>query len=206
MKKFLNYVCYSLITVGALYFAINGVLFLYPNFHTVLPNEIYLSRQLNTAQFEHYIRKYHIKSILNLRGKSTQPWYQDEMRAVAATHIKHYDIGLPAKGLVSVENMRTLIHIIQNAPKPLLIHCWHGADRAGLGSAIALVLFTKQPLKKVKQQVSWKYGVVAPTSAGRVEISAYQRWLKQHHLISSAENFLSWLQSLQSHKNYPNET
>jgi len=201
MKKFLKFTSYSVITVIVLCFVNSIILYLYPNFHTVLSNKIYRSGQLNTAQFEHYIDKYHIKSILNLRGKrSTRSWYQAEMRVIAATHIQHYDAALPAKGLVSAEKMQILTKIIANAPKPLLIHCWRGADRAGLGSAVALILFTKQPLTKIKRQVSWKYGAIAFSSVGKVELSYYQHWLQQRDLTSSAENFSRWLQQIQAGK------
>ena len=164
----------------------------------MLPDKIYRSAQLNTTQFKYYIDKYHIKSVLNLRGQaSTRRWYQDEINTVQLAQVRHYDFGLAAKGLVSVKNMQTLAHIIQNAPKPLLIHCWRGADRAGLGSAVALLLLTKEPLAKIKQQVSWRYGIVSPNSVGVVELSYYQDWLQQHELASSAKSFLHWLEQLQ---------
>ena len=208
MKNFFQSITHSIIIiVTALYFAITGLLNFYPNFHTVLPNKIYRSAQLNTAQFKYYIHKYHIKSILNLRGQaSTRRWYQNEINTVQSTQVRHYDFGLAPKGSISIKNMQTLAHIIRNAPKPLLIHCWHGADRTGLGSAVALLLLTQEPLAKIKRQVSWRYGVVSPNSVGVVELSYYQHWLQQHELTSSAKSFLHWLEQLQRNQNYLHRT
>ena len=206
MKKAIKVTYYLLMTIVLLFFAISGALELYPNFHTVIPDKIYRSGQLNTWQFEHYINKYHIKSVLNLRGPSTgKVWYRHEIQAIKQTGIHHYDLGLPAHGLTNVEKMKRLTDIIQTAPKPLLIHCWRGADRTGLGSAIALIIFTEQPLIKIKQQLSWLYGVFTGDSIGIVEIAYYQRWLQKNHLANSKRAYLQWLQQLQSSKDYPGQ-
>ena len=37
---------------------------------------------------------------------------------------------------VSVEQMDEIIKLIEQAPKPILIHCESGADRTGLVSAL----------------------------------------------------------------------
>ena len=204
MKKTIKFIYYLLMAIVLLYFAINGALEIYPNFHTVIPGKIYRSGQLNTWQFEHYIDKYHIKSVLNLRGKSSdQVWYRNEIRAIKQTNIRHYDLGLSAHGLTSVDNMKRLTDIIQTAPKPLLIHCWRGADRTGLGSVVSLIIFTEQPLSEIKKQLSWLYGVFTGDSIGVIELSYYQRWLQENHLSNSKQHYLTWLQQLKPGKDYP---
>src|SRR5690242_8114561 len=72
------------------------------NFHTVIPKQIYRSRELSQQQFTQIIKNYHIKSILNLRGMHDGlAWYDEEMRATSNLEVKHYDIALRSKILPS---------------------------------------------------------------------------------------------------------
>jgi hypothetical protein len=45
------------------------------NFHTITYGEAYRSAQLDRDELVYYIKKYNIKSIVNLRGKNPEiPW------------------------------------------------------------------------------------------------------------------------------------
>jgi hypothetical protein len=43
-------------------------------------------------------------------------------------------------------------------PKPMLIHCWGGADRTGLASALYLYGVKHQGSDQAAEQLSWRYG------------------------------------------------
>ena len=156
-------------------------------------------------QFSHYIKKYHIKSLLNLRGVHAKAtWYHEEIAAAKHLQVKHYDLTMGAKGLTSIQNLRTLAHIIQTSPKPLLMHCWRGSDRTGLASAMTLILLADDvPLSKVKRQASWHYGAIASDSVGKVELHYYEAYLQRHHLQHSRKNFLQWIKQLKVGQYYP---
>jgi hypothetical protein len=54
------------------------------NFHPVTPGEAYRSAKLDSAKLEHYIKKYSIKSIVNLIGEDPRKaWYREELRITA---------------------------------------------------------------------------------------------------------------------------
>jgi protein tyrosine/serine phosphatase len=36
---------------------------------------------------------------------------------------------------MSIDEIKQSLEIIKNAPKPILIHCWHGSDRTGVVAA-----------------------------------------------------------------------
>ena len=175
----------------------------YPNFHTVIPQKIYRSAQMSRAQYIYYIDKYHIKSVLNLELQDPNAkWYRDEMQVMKLTHAQHFNYHIDPKGAISSAQLTALAKIIDSAPKPLLIHCWRGADRTGLGSVMALILLTDQPLDVIRKQLSWTYGVVSPRSVGLVEMTYYQRWLQQYHLHTSREEFFKWINTLQTNPDY----
>lgn len=199
MLKLARRIFYSIATIVALYFAIAGFMASYPNFHTVLPGKVYRSAQLSRPEFLRYIKEYHIKSVINLRGAAnTSRWYHQEISASKEANVQHYDLQLNAMKTNSKENMITLAKLLEKSPKPILIHCWHGADRTGLASAMAIILFTQQPLAKAEQQTSVRFLAIDPRSTGKVEMALYKEWLHQHQLKNNKSSFLKWLDSLSS--------
>jgi len=169
---------------------------LHANIHTVIPGQVYRSAQLNPQQLQQLINKYHIKSVINLRGKSHANWYQQENHLLGKDNIPLYDLHLPAKALPSAQTFKQLVNILDSAPRPVLIHCKNGADRTGLASAIIVILDNHNSLATAKQQISWWYGAVSPQSIGRQVMPLYQAWLDQRQLDSNRANFLTWVNQL----------
>jgi len=134
-------------------------LYIYNNFHTVIKNEVYRSKQLNKAEFIFYIKKYKIKSILNLRGYHPDTtWYKNEIESTKELNVTHYDYGISALHYCDVAQINNIISIITNAPKPILIHCRAGSDRTGLISAVYLYAVAHKSYKEASDQLSIKYG------------------------------------------------
>ena len=66
------------------------------NFHPVTSGETYRSDQLDQDELRHYMRKYDIKSIINLRGKRTgRCWYREGINACKKFGCRHCDLSLP---------------------------------------------------------------------------------------------------------------
>jgi protein tyrosine/serine phosphatase len=107
------------------------------NIGVVEPGVFYRSGQLSESQIEQVVVKDGIRSILNLRGANPgTPWYDAEVAESKAKHVVHYDYRLSAEHFVTPEQSDTLLLIIKNAPKPILVHCQAGSDRTGLVSAL----------------------------------------------------------------------
>jgi protein tyrosine/serine phosphatase len=129
------------------------------NFHPITPGEAYRSAQLDKDEFQYYIGKYNIKSIVNLRGEHPdEPWYAEEIKVCAQSNVRHYDLALSSSHEPAEEDVRKLIDIFENAPRPLLIHCLAGADRSGLAAAIWKVVVDKEPKSVAEKQLSLFYG------------------------------------------------
>jgi undecaprenyl-diphosphatase len=129
------------------------------NFDTVLPGKVYRSGQLDEKQWKHYLQKYAIKSLLNLRGEHrAASWYQEEVRAANMLRVTHYDMKISANREVDNGTLDTILAIMQQAPKPLLVHCQAGSDRSGLITGVYLFKIEGQPAETASGQLSLLYG------------------------------------------------
>lgn len=149
----------TLTAISATYAAYCGILIWSGNFHTIRPNEAYRSSQLTGAEFAAEIERHHIRSILNLRGPNPgDGWYRDELAASQAGGVAHYDVGISAEQAVPPEKIEKILAVLRDAPKPILIHCMSGADRAGFASALYRYAITGENPEEAKEELSLLYG------------------------------------------------
>lgn len=98
------------------------------NFHVVVSGQCYRSGQMNGEDLAHWVNKYGIKSILNLRGENpTTSWHQAEITTAAKLNVIHYDRSLGSGTPLTLEQMDDLVTLLRQAPKPVLIHCLGGS-------------------------------------------------------------------------------
>lgn len=191
-KKY--YLLASILLFGMSGFGVSWLYF--HNFHEVIPGIIFRAPQPSDSDLKHWIKTYHIRSILNLRGENHgETWYDQEMLVSQQFKIIHRDIPLQSKTLPSKTIIVQLAHDIETLPKPLLIHCESGVDRSGFASALALLLFTPTTLDDMNKQVSWRYFVFSSHSIGRQFMNSYDLFLKQHHLPVSRNSFQQWIEN-----------
>jgi protein tyrosine phosphatase (PTP) superfamily phosphohydrolase (DUF442 family) len=129
------------------------------NFHFVVPGVVYRSAQLDADDLAVMLKRYSIRSVINLRGKTPdEDWYRAEMETSARLKVAHYDRALSARSEMNLAEMDALVDLLRRAPKPVLIHCRSGADRAGLASALyCLAIAGQKPVNADKQLTIW-YG------------------------------------------------
>lgn len=106
------------------------------NFYQV-SDQHYRSGQPEAAQMKE-LEQRGIKSILNLRNFHTD---NDESKG---TSLKLYHIPMEA-GRFTEPQLIYALKIIQDAPKPMVIHCWHGSDRTGLMVAMYRMVYQNWP-------------------------------------------------------------
>jgi undecaprenyl-diphosphatase len=146
------------------------------NFHPITPGEAYRSAQLDRDDIAHYVTKYSIKSVLNLRGsRSGERWYDDELAACAELQVAHYDVELSEAHEPTDIQVRQLVHIFETAPRPLLIHCMSGADRTGLAAAMWKVVVDKERKAEAANQLSIRYGHI-PIWETQAMDSFFEKW------------------------------
>ncbi len=129
------------------------------NFHVVVPDRMYRSRQLDKTELIHYLKTYQIKSIVNLRGVNVgSDWYQNERLVAQELGISHHDYGISANHDVSDEDLKAIMDIVRTAPMPILIHCKSGADRTGLIAALYQYAQGGRSAEEASSQLSIWYG------------------------------------------------
>jgi hypothetical protein len=165
-----------------------------PNFHTVLPGLVYRCAQPSEAKLIQFIRRYGIRTVVNLRGLDPQEWYLDESRATNRHNVAEEDIGFSANRLPSVVGLRQLVEIVDRAECPLLFHCHKGADRTGMASAIALLLKTDKPLEEARVQLGPRYGHLPLGRTAHIDhfFDLYQEWLDAQGLKHAPDVFRRW--------------
>jgi protein tyrosine phosphatase (PTP) superfamily phosphohydrolase (DUF442 family) len=175
------------------------------NFAVVVPGRIYRSAQMDAKTLRRVLRERAIKTVLNLRGPHPdQAWYRAERATTIASGATQIDVAMSSCEWMSRAQLREVLHILDSCEYPLLIHCQHGAERTGLGSAIVQLLRPGVSLAEARRQFSWRY-LFLPIKNGMVMLEhfdSYARWLRDQHLDHSPVQFRRWVAE-GFHPNHP---
>ncbi len=113
------------------------------NFAQVAPG-VYRSNQPDPKRYPK-LADMGIKTILNLRGISPHSHYLFAVEGVRENGMTMHSFGMQARSPVPADELLRLIEAFRTLPKPFLIHCKSGADRAGMASALYLVAIEGVP-------------------------------------------------------------
>ncbi len=129
------------------------------NVRTVDAGRVYRSAQLTGATLDTVLDSNKIKTMINLRGESSDAdWYRSEVASCNARGIGHVDIALSAVRLPPPDELKKLFAAFDSAKYPILLHCRGGADRSGLSSVIYKTVYDNVPFEEAyKQQLTWHY-------------------------------------------------
>jgi protein tyrosine/serine phosphatase len=131
-----------------------------------------------------------VKAILNLRGETQWGSYLLEREACRAAGIELVDFKLSSRKLPSRAEMLALDRIFERLPRPFLMHCKSGADRAGFAAALYLMLRRQTPVAVAQEQLSWRYLHLRSGATGVLH------FLLQRYAADSAETpmpFRDWV-------------
>lgn len=138
------------------------------NFETITEGKVYKSGVIPPSEIESYVKKYHIKSIVDLRFPGTtdlvnNPEIPAELTAEKEAVAKIKGVNYFNNGSDQVpkqENLDRFFKIMDNKDNyPVLIHCYHGIGRAEMYSAIYRIEyenFTNEDARSgVRTLVKW---------------------------------------------------
>lgn len=134
-----------------------------------------------------------IGSVINLRGSNDTIASSVLERAVCeriGLPLAHYP--LLSREVPSREDIFGFAKLLEDLPKPVLMHCKSGADRAGLGSALYLLLRENaSPERAMEELRFWPYGHIRQAKTGILDhfLAAYQ----SHH-AAHGTRFLDWVE------------
>lgn len=128
---------------------------LWHNLDQIAPG-VYRSNHPTPRRFAQ-VRALGITTIVNLRGASDDPGYLLERDICASLGITLIDIGFSARTAPKPARVLDLIAIFRQIDKPFLMHCKSGADRAGLASAIWLMVIEGHSATQARKMLSLRY-------------------------------------------------
>ena len=85
------------------------------------------------------------------------------------TGIALYDFTARSRAAPDKAMLHAAKALFDEVPRPALMHCKSGADRAGLMSALYLLIVEQKPAREAAAQLAWKYGHVKQAKTGLLD-------------------------------------
>ena len=133
-----------------------------------------------------------VRSVLSLRGDETHigsNLLEIEACRELGLVLAHQPIG--SRDPPERWQLERIDQLLRELPRPLLIHCKSGADRAGLVSAIYLLVHKNQPLDVAERELSfWHHGHIKQAKTGVLDhfLEVYREELK-----TRGTPFMDWV-------------
>lgn len=161
------------------------------NLRVVVPGRVYRSGLLGPQQLEQTIKKYHLHTVISLRGgRSDDEWFRRETAVCERDQVKFLTISLSANQLPPPSKLRKLLRFFDQAAYPVLFHCKGGADRSGLAATLYLHLYEGVPLEEARKRgLTWRYGHLGFQTAAMDEFFDLYR---QH---GAGQDLRAWISS-----------
>jgi protein tyrosine phosphatase (PTP) superfamily phosphohydrolase (DUF442 family) len=118
-----------------------------------------------------------VKTIINLRGGREHGAWPLQREACERNGVELREITIRSRGAPDRETLLSLPDFFASITYPALAHCKSGADRAGMFSALYLLVHQGRPVAEAKRQLSLRYGHVRLAKTGILDafLDAYER-------------------------------
>ncbi len=168
--------------------------FLRVAFHNLyqIDNNMWRSNQPSPKQIEIAKKNLGIKAILNLRGPRVSGGWQLEAEACDKMGLELVNFRVRSRAAPEKEMLLKLPKLFSSIQQPTLLHCKSGADRAGLISALYVLMVMKQPATEALKQLSFKYLHVKHAKTGILDafIASYIPFESQ------GMDFMQWVKEV----------
>ena len=140
------------------------------NFHKV-DEGVYRSAQLTPWRLRKIIKKYGIKTIINLRGNNKNYLYKREKEICEELGVDYFTVALLSRSPERIRKteLQKLVNILKTAKKPILFHCKAGADRTGFVAVLWHILKGRDKNEAIKKELSLKYLYFPWSKAGKIK-------------------------------------
>jgi tyrosine-protein phosphatase SIW14 len=119
------------------------------HFAKVDPGILYRSGQPNEEQLTLLTERYHLRTVVNLRGtEGNADWYVVEQRFCAEHHLNFVTLDLIDRDHIRSGLRRFLEVMADAANHPVLVHCEIGSARTGFAVAAYRIVFQKWSFEK----------------------------------------------------------
>jgi protein tyrosine/serine phosphatase len=135
------------------------------NFAEVAPGRLYRCNHPTPGRLARLMRRYGLKTLINLRGKTSTGADALSRAAAAQLGLDFVDMSLESRGAPQRDRILRLQAIYRDMRAPALLHCKSGADRAGLAAGL-FVLFEGGTAREALRQLSWRFGHIRQAKTG----------------------------------------
>lgn len=170
--------------------------YVYPNRFRVTPG---VERQNHPPPFGvARAAKRGIRTMINLRGDTDVGSFALSQRACEKHGIRLISFKLYSRKAPDPRRIHEVKRLFEQVEYPILIHCKSGADRAGLMSALFLILHEGRPVGEAKKQLSPLYGHIRQTKTGIMDtfFEAYEKADREHRQAQPEAgplDFMTWV-------------
>jgi hypothetical protein len=114
--------------------------------------------------------------------------------AAGATQI---DMALASCEWMSRDQLRMLVRVLDSCEYPVLIHCWRGAERTGLVSALTELLRPGETLDDARGQFALRYLFLRVGDGVLMQdhLERYAAWLSEQGRTHTPERLRQWVTS-----------
>ena len=131
-----------------------------------------------------------IKTVINLRGVRNCSSFFLEKETCEKHNIKLINFPVTSRAAPKVETILAAKKLFNEVEYPIIMHCKSGADRAGLMSALYLILHKNVSVEEAKKQLSFKYLHIKHAKTGILD-AFFDNYIKE----SKNNTFLDWVKN-----------
>ena len=137
-------------------------------------------------------RSLHKISEQTYRSNQPFPWQilTDKNKRGIKHNIKLINFPVTSRAAPKIETILAAKKLFNEIEYPMIMHCKSGADRAGLMSALYLILHKNIPVNDAKKQLSFKYLHIKHAKTGILD-AFFDNYLKEN----KNNNFLEWVKN-----------
>lgn len=167
------------------------------NFHRI-SNDAFRSSQPTMWQLRRIVKKYGIKTILNLKGANpNSAYWAFEREQCEKLGVRLIDVDIKSREAPSPENLRCAKALFGSVEYPIWMHCKAGADRAGIFATLFQYFHLDIPIEQTDQLRLWPYGHIRLSKTGKIDhyLEQYATFHKMHPGIG----LLEWAERVADH-------
>ncbi len=162
---------------------------LWSNWAEVIPGKLYRSNHPTPARLAAVVRRYGIRTVVNLRGR--RPCGSDQLSRIAARDLGLTQIDMPfeSRGAPHRDRILRFAEHYRTMAFPAVMHCKSGADRAGLAAGLA-ILIEGGTAEQALRQLTLRHGHFSRSSTGILDAFFHLYAAKAEGRIP----FLDWVE------------
>lgn len=162
------------------------------NFDVVDDGKLYRSAQLTTEELEEVVQKYHIKTVISLRGSpSRTDYYEPEADTTERLKIKFVPIPMSDVYYPLESELKEVFSVFENPTDyPVLIHCRVGTDRTGMIAALYERVYMNKSVDEALEELTfahWHVRYLRPAMSDFVRKFKDLKWVLNDYKLCSPE-------------------